>query len=202
MSTCPYRKGELGDRRRYLRPVTAQDLTLAPFYKDWETYNARLVEAIRRLSAEQLAHRPFPQYWPIWAIAAHICGGARGFWLCSFLEEPGAETLTPFAPELTTGEEVREWLVQHSWEDYPDHPRSAEELAWALEATWKIIEGALHRWTPETMGETFSKWGWTLTRQSVVMRLLSHDAYHTGEISIALGQLGLPAIEIWDAPAD
>jgi uncharacterized damage-inducible protein DinB len=75
---------------------------------------------------------------------------------------------------------------------------------WALEATWKVIEGSLERWTPETMVEEFSRGEWdegrTYTRRSVILRLLSHDAYHTGEISIALGQLGLPAIDIWDEP--
>ena len=169
--------------------MTEQTLTLAPFFKDWETYNTRIVEAVRSLTTEQLAHRAFPGYMPIWGITAHLAG-ARGYWLCGILGEPG-ETLAPLFPDPASGV---------GWEDAEDHPRSAEELAWALEATWKIVEGCLGRWTPETMNEEFSRGEWearTHTRQSVIMRLLSHDAYHGGEISIGLGQQGLPAINFW-----
>jgi hypothetical protein len=29
------------------------------------------------------------------------------------------------------------------------------------------------------------------------MRLITHDAYHTGEISLVLGMHGLPEIDLW-----
>jgi hypothetical protein len=29
------------------------------------------------------------------------------------------------------------------------------------------------------------------------MRMITHDAFHTGEISLALGSNGLPGIEPW-----
>jgi hypothetical protein len=35
------------------------------------------------------------------------------------------------------------------------------------------------------------------TRQSVLMRVLSHDAYHCGELSQTLGIHGLPQIDLW-----
>lgn len=35
------------------------------------------------------------------------------------------------------------------------------------------------------------------TRQSVLIRLLSHDAYHSGELSQTLGIHGLPQIDLW-----
>jgi hypothetical protein len=35
------------------------------------------------------------------------------------------------------------------------------------------------------------------TRQSVLMRNLSHDAYHSGELSQTLGINGLPQIDLW-----
>jgi hypothetical protein len=37
------------------------------------------------------------------------------------------------------------------------------------------------------------------TRQSVLMRMLTHDAYHSGEISQVLGSHGLPEIDLWRA---
>jgi len=36
-----------------------------------------------------------------------------------------------------------------------------------------------------------------ITRQSVLMRLLTHDASHAGEISQTLGVHGLPEIDLW-----
>jgi hypothetical protein len=35
------------------------------------------------------------------------------------------------------------------------------------------------------------------TRQSVLIRLLSHDAYHCDELSQTLGIRGLPQIDLW-----
>jgi hypothetical protein len=35
------------------------------------------------------------------------------------------------------------------------------------------------------------------TRQSVLMRMLSHDAYHAGELSQTLGIHGLRQIDLW-----
>jgi hypothetical protein len=35
------------------------------------------------------------------------------------------------------------------------------------------------------------------TRRSILLRLLSHDAFHSGEISQLLGVNGLPAIDLW-----
>lgn len=35
------------------------------------------------------------------------------------------------------------------------------------------------------------------TRQSVLMRLITHDAYHTSEISLMLGSHGLGEIDLW-----
>jgi hypothetical protein len=35
------------------------------------------------------------------------------------------------------------------------------------------------------------------TRQSVLLRLLSHDAYHSGELSQTLGINDLPQVDLW-----
>ena len=35
------------------------------------------------------------------------------------------------------------------------------------------------------------------TRQSVLMRLITHDAYHFGEIAQTLGMHGLKEVDIW-----
>jgi uncharacterized damage-inducible protein DinB len=164
---------------------------VTPFYERWGQYNGRLVDAIRGLSDEQLKLRAAADKWPMWAIAAHTAGG-RVYWLCGVFKERGAET-TPFT-DPTSG---------IGWEDDESTPRGAKELVFALESSWKIIERTLERWTPAMLGEEFTReiGGKTQrhTRQSVLMRLLSHDAFHTGEISQLLSMHGLPEIDLWRA---
>ena len=165
---------------------------IAPFYEGWRFTNDRLVERVGSLSLEQLELRAAPHLWPIWATTAHLAGG-RVYWLCHIFKEPGAE-LNPFADPSGEG-----------WEDDPTHPRRAEELVGALESSWKVIEGCLERWTPDTLQhETRRAFGGKVTihtRQSVLMRLLTHDAEHCGEISQTLGMHGLGEVDIWTGRA-
>jgi hypothetical protein len=37
------------------------------------------------------------------------------------------------------------------------------------------------------------------TRASILLRLLTHEAYHCGELSQTLGIHGLPQIDLWRA---
>lgn len=158
------------------------------FYAGWDSYNQQIVNVVRILSPDQLAIRPARDSSPIWATLGHMAG-VRVYWLCGVLGEPGADR-TPFTdPFSTTG-----------WEDDLDHPRAPAELVEALETTWRLVDGCLHRWTPDMLSESFTRGSGSHTRQSVLMRLLSHDAYHTGELSQTLGIHGLPQIDLW-APA-
>jgi hypothetical protein len=103
--------------------------------------------------------------------------------------EPGLE-LTPFAdPESP------------DWEDDLSTPRSGAELVAALTSTWQIIEGCLARWTPAMLDETFDRIEGdhheVHTRQSILLRLINHEAYHVGEINLALGANGRRPINLW-----
>jgi hypothetical protein len=104
-------------------------------------------------------------------------------------KEPGAET-TPFSDPAGLG-----------WEDDLAHPRSADELVGALVSSWRIVERCLVTWTPETLDQEARRTRGGVvqihTRQSVLMRLMTHDAFHCGEISLSLGSNGLGAIEPW-----
>jgi len=171
--------------------VTAANL--APFYAGWGLANAELIRALAPLTPEQLA-LPIRAGWPIWASASHLAGG-RVYWLCHIFKEPGAET-TPFNDPSGMG-----------WEDDPAHPRSADELVGALESTWRIVEHALETWTPDSLTTTARRTRGdvvqTHTRQSVLWRMITHDVFHTSEISLVLGdhQLGGKSpngpIDIW-----
>ena len=161
---------------------------VAPFYEGWSLFNDDLVTALAPLSTEQLALPVGSPTWPIWASASHLAGG-RVYWLCHVFKEPGADT-TPFTDPAGFG-----------WEDDLAHPRSAAELVGALTSSWKIVERCLATWTPETLGQEARRTRGTVvqihTRQSVLMRLLTHDSFHCGEISLALGSNGLDAIDPW-----
>jgi uncharacterized damage-inducible protein DinB len=161
---------------------------VAPFFEGWRFTNERLVERVGALSSEELELKPAPDLWPIWATTAHVAG-ARVYWLCGFLKERGADH-TPFADPNGDG-----------WEDDLAHPREAPELVFALESSWKIVEECLDRWTPEMLQEEFRRERdakiQILTRQSVLMRVLTHDASHAGEISQTLGMHGLGEVDLW-----
>jgi uncharacterized damage-inducible protein DinB len=162
--------------------------SVAPFYEGWRLTNQSLIGALERLSPDQLQVPVGSPTWPIWASAAHLAG-ARVFWLCAVFKEPGAET-TPFTDPTGFG-----------WEDDLGHPRTAEELVHALRSSWNIVERCLATWTPETLGHEARRVRngevRIHTRQSVLIRLITHDAYHCGEMSLTLGSHGLGAIDLW-----
>jgi hypothetical protein len=161
----------------------------ASVYPDWHRYNDRIRDAVRGLDANQLALRAGPDQLPVWALAAHLAG-SRAYWLCGVFGERGAER-TPFTEPLTG----------IGWEDDPDHPRTGEELAWALDSTFAIVADCLARWTADDLGLTASRVVGGVeqahSRASVLNRLCSHDAFHGGEISLLLGRAGLPGIDLW-----
>ena len=162
--------------------------SVAELYPDWAQYASRLRDGVRSLSAEQLDLRIGPEHAPIWALAAHVAG-TRVYWLCGVFGEPGAAA-TPFPVPSGLG-----------WEDEPDHPRSGEELAWALDSTWQVVADALGRWSVDELGATAAREMGEVrqihTRASVLNRLCSHEAFHAGEISQLLGHHGLPPIDLW-----
>ena len=163
-------------------------MPIRQFYDRWPQYNRRLTEVVAAMTDEQLAIRPEPGRWPIWATVGHTAA-MRLYWLCGVLGEPGADG-TPW-PDLP----------DDGWEDHLDQPRSAGELVWALDSTWAIVDAVLDRWTLDMLGEEVERvYGDTReihTRSSILQRMLTHDAYHCGELSQTLGIAGLPQIDLW-----
>jgi uncharacterized damage-inducible protein DinB len=164
--------------------------SIRPVYDMWPQHNRRLREVIAAMSAEQLAIRPSPSGWPIWATVGHTAG-MRVYWLCDVAGEPGADQ-TPFTDVANNG-----------WEDDLDHPRGAAELADALDSTWRIVDACLDRWTLDMLDDevrrTYAGATQLHTRGSILQRMFSHEAYHCGELSQTLGIHGLPQIDLWGA---
>jgi uncharacterized damage-inducible protein DinB len=169
-------------------------MTLWAVYGDWRLYNDLTVEALRTMSTGELALRApsdgptSSTGWPIWAIAGHTAG-TRVFWLCNVMGVPGAEA-TLFLNAADAG-----------WEDDLDHPRSAEELVTAWTTTWAIVERALDSRTPDMLDESVARGHGDaaphFTRRSLLLRLITHEAYHVGEMALIRGIDGRPPIDLW-----
>jgi DinB superfamily len=166
------------------------DTTIRSAYSQWPVYQRRLRDVVAALTEEQLAFRPSPERWPLWATIGHTAC-QRVFWLCDFAGEPGADT-TRFtnAGSDCPGDDDLERVL------------SAAELVEALESTFRIVEAVLDHWTVTSLAEELRRpeWddSWVHTRGSVIQRVFSHDVYHCADVNGVLGAAGLPQIDLWD----
>ena len=164
--------------------------TIRPAYSKWPDYNRRFRDIVAGLTVEQLALKPSPEGWPIWATIGHAAC-QRVFWLCDFAGEPGAET-TRFT---NAGYDC-------PGDDDLENVLNAEQLTEALDSTFRIVEGCLDRWTLEMLDGVLRRpeWddSWVHTRGSVIQRVFSHDVWHTAEVNEGLGNAGLPQIDLWN----
>ncbi|HEU4329425.1 MAG TPA: DinB family protein [Roseiflexaceae bacterium] len=159
-------------------------LSLAELYKGWDTYQERLVKAVRPLTAEQLALRAAPHLRPIGDLIAHIIL-VRAGWFFFVLNEQDPR-LAQFG----------------GWADAAELVKTADELVDGLETTWAVIHERLQRWTVEDLEPTF----WDAddegnpegpySRQWVLWHLVEHDMHHGGELSFTLGMHQIPAVSL------
>ncbi len=166
------------------------ELTIRPAYSKWSAYDRHLRDIVGALTEEQLALRPTPERWPLWATVGHAAC-QRVFWLCDFAGAPGADT-TPFTDAS----------YDCPGDDDLEHVLSAAELVHALDSTFRIVEDCLDRWTLVSLGEVIRREDlgadWIHTRGAVIQRVFAHDIYHTAELNETLGNAGLPQVDLWD----
>ena len=160
--------------------MTDQFFTDLP--KGWEAYQQLLIDAIRPLTAEQLALQVGHDLRPAGMIAAHIVG-ARVRWLRRVLGEGD--------------EDLERWA---HWDREGSPMPSGKELAQALEASWHPLKAGLERWKPGDYEHTVT---WeedgqkeAFTRGWVVWHLIEHDLHHGGELSLLLGSHALRGVEL------
>jgi hypothetical protein len=164
-------------------------VSLRAVFPAWPTYDERLRTLVAGLTSEQLSIRPSADRWPLWATVGHVAC-QRVSWLCGFAGEPGAEQ-TPFPDALyrCPGDEDLEHVLEPA------------ELADALAATFRIVEGCLDRWTPAMLDEEirrdFGDWKPVHSRGWVLERVFAHDVYHCAELNEALGAAGLTQVDLW-----
>jgi uncharacterized damage-inducible protein DinB len=152
---------------------------LSALYDGWGAYQQMLVEAVAPLTAERLSLRAAPNLRTVREIAAHIVS-ARVVWFHEVMGE-GPDSLAPLG----------------AWGRGVDPSTlSAAELAQGLERSWNMIADALDRWTTADLSAEFERRGELLTRQAIIWHVIEHDLHHGGEISLTLGQHGLPALDL------
>ncbi|MBX3050638.1 MAG: DinB family protein [Caldilineaceae bacterium] len=154
--------------------------TLISLFAGWDVHHQRIVKMIGPLTPEQLLLRSAPQMWHVSVLAAHIIG-ARAFWFHEIMREGPAG--------------IAHWS---GLDDVDESARTVERLVQGLDETWAMIAGMLERCTPDDLGTTFERVYPThtrrFTRQSLILRVLTHDAHHAGEISQILGMHGVAGI--------
>ena len=164
--------------------------TIRPAYSNWPAYNRRLRDVVAALTEEQLALQPTTERWPLWATIGHAAC-QRVFWLCDFAGEPGAET-TPFT---NAGYDC-------PGDDDLEHVLSADDLAAALDSTFRIVERCLDLWTLDMLDEEIRRpdWdeSWVHTRGAVLQRVFAHDIWHIAKLNEALGTAGLAQVNLWN----
>ncbi|HEX5015008.1 MAG TPA: DinB family protein [Candidatus Limnocylindrales bacterium] len=164
--------------------------TIRPAYSMWPEYNRRWRDVVAALTREQLAIEPAVGRWPLWATIGHAAC-QRVFWLCDFAGEPGADT-TPFT---NAGYDC-------PGDDDLEHVLGPDELAAALDSTFRIVEACLDRWTLASLDEVLRRpeWdeSWVHRRGAVLQRVFSHDVYHIAEVNEALGTAGVTQVDLWD----
>jgi hypothetical protein len=163
---------------------------IRPAFSKWPEYNRRFRDVVGAMTEAQLALRPSPERWPLWATVGHTAC-QRVFWLCDFAGEPGADT-TPFP---NAG-------YNCPGDDDLEHVLTADALVAALDSTFRIVERCLDTWTLEMLEETLRRpeWdeAWVHTRGAVLQRVFSHDAYHAADVNATLARSDLPQIDLWD----
>jgi hypothetical protein len=159
-------------------------------YDLWPDYERHLRDAVAALTEEQLAIRPSPERWPLWATIGHLAC-QRVFWLCDVAGEPGAAS-TRFTNAA----------FDCPGDDDLEHVLGAAELVEALDSTFRIVEGCLDRWTFDMLGETIRHPEWPgsrpRARTSIIQRVFTHDISHIAELNETLGNAGLRQIDLWD----
>ena len=163
---------------------------LITFYSGWAAFQKNLTKIIAPLAPEQLALPTASQHWSIGIVAQHIVAN-RVWWFQMWMGEGN--------PELA--------LIAH-WDPQDEHmvqpALNAAELVAGLEATWQMIAESLSRWTAADLAQVFPppaamsaeerQHTPERTRQWIIWHVLEHEILHVGELSLALGTLGLATI--------
>jgi uncharacterized damage-inducible protein DinB len=165
--------------------MTADVQSLLTVYNGWDGYQLSLVRAVAPLTREQLAYRPAPNLRSAGTIARHISEGRFNWFQRTF----GVNSI-----------EVANLVT--AWSSEGAIEKRATELVKGLEATWRMIEDALNRWTVDDLAHayplSYQGKNYALPRQWILWRIMAHDLHHGGELAVTLGMQGIALPELGD----
>lgn len=177
--------------------MTTEALSLMNVYEGWDGHQTALVQAVAPLTPAQLAWRGAPHLRSVGEIAGHIVTGRIG-WIHQIL---GVES-----PDVTRW--IEEWRNDERRSSTffdtfkPEMEQNTSALVSGLEATWRMIESALTRWTTADLGKTiphvYQGKTWALSRQWILWRIMDHDIHHGGELAYALGMQNISIPDLGD----
>ena len=160
-----------------------------PVFPRWPEFNRRLRDRVAAMSDSELAIRPSPDRWPLWATIGHLAC-QRVFWLCDFAGEPGAsESPFPNAGFNCPGDDD----LEHVW--------NAAQLADAIDRTFGIVERCLDTWTIASLPLLIDRSEWgpgrIHSRAWVLEGSFAHDVWHIAELNEALTAANLAPVGVW-----
>lgn len=165
-------------------------LPLSSVYDGWDGYHTSILHTVEPLTPTQLAFRPAPGLRSVGEIASHIALG-RIEWFAR-MPAPGSKEL------------ASQFQAKHaaSLGDYQVIAADHEAITWWLNASWQMIDQALHQWTTADLARTFHHeyWGkvYAVSFQWTIWRILTHDIHHGGELALLLGMQQIEVPELGD----
>ena len=142
-------------------------------YRYWDLARQDLVEALGRLTDEQLGFVPKEGMRSIGDVARHIVDAEAGWVSLVVLEEDEA------------------------WPEYPaDELPTVQSILDEMERVHAVTEQLLEEHDVEWLNETREKWGGTFSLRWVFWHILDHEIHHRGEIFLMMGMLGVKVPDI------
>jgi uncharacterized damage-inducible protein DinB len=168
--------------------------SLATVFDGWDGYQTSLVHAISPLTPEQLRWHPAGDLRTVGQLARHISFG-RLIWLLR-MDAPGSAEV---ASQISVWETDSDGNRDFEDDAFAITEDPAELVRW-LESTWSIISATLQQWQVSDLSRTYRHtWNGTTYANSVqwtIWRVLTHDVYHGGELSLMLGMQGIESFEL------
>jgi uncharacterized damage-inducible protein DinB len=166
-------------------------ISLATVYDGWDGFNTSLVHAVAPRTPEELAFRGVSGGRSVGEIAAHIAMG-RVNWF--------ARMAAPMVEALERETEHLRGAAEQGPEPYKAIATDAAALVHWIERTWEMIDATLRSWTVEDLARSYrhAYWGKTyaVSYQWTIWRILTHDVYHGGQMTVLLAEQGIVPDEL------
>ena len=174
--------------------MTIPSQTLQTIFDGWDGHQVAVVNAVRGLTAAQLAWRPADNQRSAGEITRHIAFG-RMTWFFR-MHPPGGDELKGQITQWHTDRDGNPHVMEDA---YPITEQPEELVRW-LEAGWAMIQRTLNEWTvadlARTYPHTYQGMKYAVSRQWTIYRILAHDLHHGGQLATTLGLQGIELEEL------